>query len=151
MAGFLSLKLKGHTKFIKDVKEITKNIKNKKPAFLAAAIVYQAWILRNFQAEGKLHDKQSLHWKQLKSQRSRQGKKKRRDKILWDTGQLAQSWEVTANQTRGRVKSKKEYSSAHEHGVRKRNLSQRKIFPEDAQAWKIVKPAFVAWMKKATK
>jgi len=57
-----------------------------------------------------------------------------------DTGQMRQKWAITANNTRGRVKSKMNYSSIHEEGTDK--IPRRKIFPSKKQGNTITRKVF---------
>lgn len=144
-----SIKMVGLKPFAKELARIHRATGNLGPAYKAAAILYRQWIGKNFIAEGRLHDNPSLYWKRLKrSTVKRRRKKGRGAKVLRDTGRLSRDWELSSSKSGARVRSGVFYSSVHEDGTRNagrnRNvvIPQRKIFPEDKQAQKIIAPAF---------
>lgn len=144
----VDLKLKGMDKFVSKMKTAAGSMQRMRATNLAAATVYRQWISKNFRADGGLHDDGSLKWERLKEstvKSRRKGKKTKKfpaAKILRDTGSLMRDWELTATEKYGKVKSKRFYSSIHEHGSKKRNIPKRKIFPTDKQSRDIVKPVY---------
>lgn len=156
-----SVKVKGLRPFARKVGNRSKRLQNMEPAYKRAVILYHGWILRNFAAEGKLHDDAKFHWKPLKPTTLRRRRQRGRGgKILQDTGGLRRDWELTSSSRQGVVASQKFYSSVHEDGaiVKKRGdkggtfeIPQRKIFPAIPQARTIIQPAFDAhldWNRK---
>ena len=143
----VDLKLKGMDKFVSVMKGAVDSMQRMRATNLAAATAYRQWISRNFRADGGLHDDRSLKWKPLKEstlERRRKGKKSSNSgaQILRDTGSLMRDWELTATEKYGKVKSKRIYSSVHEHGSKKQNIPKRKIFPTDKQSRNIVHPVY---------
>ena len=146
------VKVKGLKPFARRVGNRSKRLQNMAPAYKRAVTLYHAWILRNFAAQGTLHDDPKFYWKELKSATlKRRRKKGAGGKILQDTGSLRRDWELTSSSRQGVVASQRFYSSVHEDGavVKKKSggtfkIPQRKIFPEIPQARKIIQPAFDA-------
>lgn len=117
----------------------------KKMPHKKAAVILFRWIQKNFQAEGALHNTNFGPWKQLSPAtiaRRRKGRGVGRPKILQDTGNLRQRWDVRGNKLSGSVKSRQDYSGDHERGDPSRNLPQRKILPREGQAQSLVFPVF---------
>ncbi len=110
-----------------------------------AAVVLFRWIQKNFRAEGGLHDSTFGPWKPLAQStinRRRKAGGIGRPKILQDTGNLRQRWDVRGDKRSGSVKSRQDYSGDHERGIPSRRLPQRKILPRESQAQKLVFPIF---------
>jgi len=146
------------------------------PAHKAAAIQLFGWIQKNFDAEGKLHDKSSLHWPKLKPAtvagrrkgkskakafgsgqdaggrtRNEKGQFASRVKILQDTGRLKGGFDVTANPKRGRVENRVRYSVIHEGGWPAKKIPQRKMYPTIKQGKKIAIPAYQKFFERKMK
>lgn len=145
------VKMKGADRIVKGMTKAAKKIENRKPANLAAAIEYEKWIKKNFQANGGLHENGSLKWKELDPATKKAKKKRGRNpnNILRDTSNLMLRWAITANNKFGKIKSMQNYSSVHEHGSSKKGIPRRKIFPTKKQGQKIVNKVYELFVKKA--
>lgn len=116
---------------------------NLETAHLKAAILLQQWVLRNFKAEGTLHEDAGLYWRPLAPAtiaRRRKGRGQGSVRILQDTGRLRAGFIVSADQRHGMVKNAVPYAAEHESGGGR--LPQRKMFPTEAQGLKIVSKIF---------
>lgn len=127
--------------------------KNKRQMFKIAAVQTLNWIDKNFKAEGKLHDDNSLHWKPL-SKTTVALRRKHTTTILQDTGRLKSGWDIQVLGNNATVRSRVNYSSLHEFGGTAQlggktfRVPKRKILPDDKQALKIVVPAVEKYLKK---
>lgn len=68
-------------------------------------------------------------WKPLKSPRGRQGKKKRSDKPLIDTGRLRASFRAQPDGATVRVSTDVDYAEFHQDGTSR--IPRRQILPDD--------------------
>ena len=136
------------------------NISKTEVLLARAIVVYDQWVQKNFQADGKLHDSGSLHWKPLSQvtiRMRRKGKRGGGAQILRDTRRLQRDWDRNWNTKQASLKSKVGYSILHERGgetiINKRRVKvpQRKIFPEKKQGQKIIKPVVDDFFKNAIK
>jgi phage gpG-like protein len=146
----VDVKYKGINKLIIGMKGANKKLTKKRPVFLAAVIIYEQWIKRNFQVDGGLHENKKFKWKPLKETTIAARRGKGPVKILRDTGRLMRDWHRSATDKGFNIRSGVFYSRIHEKGHKKSNIPQRKIFPTDKQGYKIVKPVFDRFMKKVT-
>ena len=156
-----SVKMPGLKKFASRLKSIEKSLSNTRQLHGETVVLYERWVKLNFIAQGKDHDKSSLHWKPLsettKALRSKGRRTGSNPKILQDTGQLRQRWTRIFNEKEARFKSAQNYSSLHERGGTSKlggktfKVPQRKIFPVKKQGIKIIKPAVKRYMKRAFK
>ena len=163
------VRVTGLKNFMRKVSNRNAKLNNLSPAFKRAVVLYHGWILKNFNAEGGLHDNASLRWKKSNRAKNQGGK------TLQDTGRLRRDWDLRSSSSYGIIKSKVDYSSVHEEGatipamvIRPKNakvlrwvgkdgvvrfaksvkrpaivIPQRKIFPTIAQAHDIIRPAFL--------
>jgi len=151
MAGLLNLKVTGTKKLIKGMGKATKGLENMRPANLAAAIEYEKWIKKNFQAKGGLHEDGGLSWKPLAESTKAAKRKMGRNPnaiLIGRTRNLMMRWNITANNKFSKIKSSVFYSYNHEHG---RGVPKRKIFPKDKQGRKITRPVYRLFVKKLIK
>jgi len=141
----LKLRTRGLKQVLKGLDKRVNILNNKmKPAHKAAAVVLDAWIVKNMNAEGKHHDKTSLHWPPLSERSIKEHKRVGAVPIqmLKLSGQLRQRVDFDATNEHGFVVYKTSYAADHEFGVPSRNVPQRKIFPTIKQGVTIVKPAY---------
>lgn len=128
-------------------------LRNKRGVYLAAATVLKQWVLRNFQADGKLHDESKYYWPPLSEytiQKRRKGRGAGVPQILRDTGRLRAGFETGADQRHGWIVNRVEYSVIHEFGKQgKPRIPQRKMFPTEDQARKIVLPVLESHVARA--
>lgn len=159
---FIYLKRKDK-QFELQLRDAIAEVQGRRKVLLSAATKIDSWIQKNFEQEGKLHDQSQYHWKPLHiatimARRRRSGVKGGDEKILQDRGALKRDWTIKADDNNAVVKSGVHYSSIHENGgtsrVRTRSGSktirvpQRKIFPTEKQADKILKPVFDLYLSK---
>lgn len=116
---------KGLKPFMRRVANRQARLKNLSPAYKRAVTLYHAWILRNFDAEGGLHKNKDYKWE--KSQRA----ENEGGKTLQDKGRLRRDWELRNASSYGLIRSKLEYSVAHEKGA---TLPAMVIRPKNAKA-----------------
>lgn len=148
----LKVNVKGLRPWTSDLMKKIHATKNLKPAFKRAVVFYHAWIVRNFNQQGKMHRNSADYWAPLKpSTKARRRKKGKGAKILQDTGALRRDWDMYSANEYGIIRSKHDYSRTHQDGaiitVGKKNkkkvrIPQRKIFPDITQGQEIIKPAF---------
>jgi len=151
MAGLLNLKVTGTKKLIKGMGKATKGLENRRSANLAAAVEYEKWIKKNFQAKGGLHEDSRLQWKGLADSTIAAKKKIGRGPnsiLIGRTRNLMMRWNITANNNFSKIKSSVFYSYYHEHG---KGPPKRKIFPKDKQGRKITRPVYRLFVKKLIK
>jgi len=151
MTKLFDIKVTGQRQLIQVNSQAIRRLKNKRVFFLAAVIVLEQWVKRNFQNEGKLHDNSRYHWEPLADSTiagRRKGGGGGRPRILRDTGALFGRWSRTANNRDGVLKSGVNYSASHENGNARKRLPQRKIFPSDKQLGKIIQPVLAKFMNK---
>ncbi len=146
----LEMKTRGGKKVAKNMNVREKTLASgMRPAHLAATIVLESWIQKNFAAEGDLHDQSKFRWPDLsdftKSLRASVGKWPGR--ILQVTGRLKGGFKHTATNKGGRVVNQVAYSVIHEGGWPARNVPRRKIFPDVDQGREIVLPAYEKFIK----
>ena len=129
------------------------NLGNFSAVHLKAAIVIQAWVFRNFTAQGGKHDTPSLRWRDLapstKAARARKGTWP--GQILAVTGTLRGGFVPSATSRSGKVENYVPYARYHEYGNRRGRPPQRKMFPAIAQARDIVRPLFLSHVKVSIK
>ena len=119
----------------------------KRIVHLKAAVALDSWVKRNFNAEGRRHEDSTLHWKPL-SPITIARRKHGGSTILQDTGNLRRNWEHRATNRAGFLKSRQDYSGAHEEGI---GVPQRKIFPTQKQGTALVLPIFKQYVRDAAK
>lgn len=148
----VNIKVIGARKLVRGMNKVAKRISDTKSANLAAAIEYEKWIKKNFQAKGANHDDKSLTWKQLADSTKKAKRKIGRSPnaiLIGKTRNLMLRWDITANKRFAIIRSGVRYSSYHEHGTK--YIPQRKIFAKRKQLRKIVTPVYQLWMKNAIK
>ena len=124
-------------------------------------VLYEAWVKRNINANGQLHDDSRLKWQKLSFatlmiRRTRKKSPTTSTNILRDSGQLRQRWFRDISDKEGKLTNGQDYSDYHENGPRKikvfgkakATLPRRKIFPTDEQGRKIVEPAVKDFVTK---
>lgn len=154
---------RGFTETINKMRKRKENLSNFEPYHKKATIVVMAWIFRNFQRDGGLHDDKSLKWPVL-SPATIARRKQGSPAILRDTGRLRTGFESRVNAFEAVLENKVKYAVYHEFGnfrgekaafigpfQKGKNLPQRKMFPEPGQAEDIVHPVMVAHIKKGIK
>lgn len=127
-------------------------LKDLRRAHLQAAILIQQWVFRNFKAQGTMHDSPSLRWRPLSASRIRQRTRPRSatnpsggtwpGQILAVSGSLRMGFVPNADARSGKVENYVPYAPYHEHGGKRGRPPQRKMFPDEDQARKIVFPIF---------
>ena len=154
MSSAITLKVVGLVGLRKKMADRKKRLKNFRTTNKKAAIVLHSWVMRNFKAEGALHDNSFGPWKKLAPatiRRRRGGAQRGLPKavILQDTGQMKGGMMPGANNRFGWVKSSinTPYAVTHEHGRGK--VPQRKILPTVEQGSDIVFPVFRRHVKLA--
>ena len=155
------IKMPGLKNFAKKLKATEKKIVSGKKVFHAEGVVlYERWVKKNFDAQGKNHKIGSFKWKKLSKmtleiRRTRKKSPNTSKNILMDNGQLKQRWFRRISDKDGRFTSGQNYSSLHEHGGwsylngRKFRVPQRKIFPNKTQGQEIIRPAFKRYVKNS--
>ena len=151
MARLVNLKVSGVQRLVKGLDKATKTLADPTPANKSAAIEYEKWIKKNFQAKGGLHEDTSLKWD--KTSKATDIAKKRMGRspsniLVGRTGNLRSRWFITANKRYGIIRSAVKYSYYHEYG---KGVPKRKIFARKKQLRKIVDPVYKLWVKKAIK
>lgn len=135
--------------FLSSNKRRQKGLSNMRAVNLKAVITMEAWVKRNFNAEGRLHKEGRLSWPALSAstiEKRRKGGASGNPKILQDTGNLKNRWSRSASAKRGVFRSQQNYSGTHENG--RGIIPQRKIFPTEEQGQEIVRPVYEGWIKK---
>ena len=134
---------------ISNNKKRSSNIKNQRGLFTASTLAIEAWVKRNFRADGRNHDESRYYWPPLKASTiaaRRKGRGVGTPKILRDTGNLQNRWSRIITNKQGILKSQQNYSGIHEGGTSR--IPQRKIFPTEKQGRSIVRPVFETWIRK---
>lgn len=112
------IKVKGLKPFGKRIAKRYANLQDMQPAYRRAVALYEAWIKRNFKADGGLHDNASLKWEPLADSTKRNRRKGSSGaQILRDTGSLMRDWERRASSKYGLIRSAHTYSVYHEEGA----------------------------------
>ncbi len=146
-------KIKGQKELEDKFKRGKSNLNKLRGANLAAAVTIQKWVIKNIDAEGRLHNSSQFRWPPLSpatiAARRTGPNATLSPKPLQDTGRLKQSFQVSATEQFGLVQSRVNYASVHEDGTK--NVPQRKLFPTSRQGEELVKPAYEAFIKKAVK
>jgi len=127
---------------------------DRRGVYLRAAVVVEAWVQRNFQADGKRHEDPSLWWPPLKPStiaRRRQGSGVGNPQILRDTGRLRGGFETRATARYGEVRNRVEYAVYHEEGNPRGRPPQRKMLPARGQAETLAAPLFKTFVREAIK
>ena len=157
-----TVKMPGLKPFARKLQSTSKSLSNTKRLHGEAVILYEQWVKQNFRAQGKDHDRSSLHWKKLSKttlsiRRNRRRSPTNSTIILRDSGQLSLRWSRRFDNRQAEFKSAQNYSSLHERGGTSKlgnktfDVPQRKIFPENKQGRKIIKPAIDIYLKRAFK
>lgn len=92
---------------------------------VAAANIGQAFVTEVQLGFRKAVDPYGNPWAPLAKKRKRQGKKKRGDKILRDTGRLANSINVSSDGNSAKVGTNVEYAAYHQYGTGGHKASTR--------------------------
>lgn len=167
--------LKSSALGLKEVREhinvMSKRLTGLSAVHLKAAVVVYQWTMRNFRAQGTLHDRSALHWPPLalstKLNRIRHrlgtGKNVRRNPrsirisagqlpMLMVDGTLRNGFVPNANARMGWVENYVPYAAYHEYGGSvKGRPPQRKMFPDAPQARKLVFPVFMKHVQLSIK
>lgn len=164
MAGTkINIQMPGLKKWAVRNTRTIKKLDNKRTLFGAAIIIYEQWVKRNIDKEGKLHNNTQLKWRKLSPatlqiRRTRKRRPTTSTNILKDTGQLRLRWHRIITNKFGKLISGVNYSSIHEYGGYTRmfgkhlaKIPRRKIFPTEVQGQRIIKPVVEAWFNKAVK
>ena len=144
---------------------------NMQQANQQVATLMFAWIIRNINAEGRLHNEGRYRWPPLapatKLARIRKGLSRtgggrniraRRSAVpiaagvtpmLQDTRHMAQSFHFRFTNRIAAVYNEVEYAPIHEEG--KGNVPQRKMLPTKKQAIKMTRPVYLRHVKQAVK
>ena len=119
-----------------------RKLANLRGANLAAAMLVEAWTLRNMTAEGALHEDAGLRWPPLKRStlRRRAQAGQAPGPMLRVTGRLKRGFRASADHRIGRVRNPVAYAVHHEVGTR--GVPRRKLFPTSAQGRGIALPAY---------
>ena len=150
----MPVKITGLKRFARKLKSIDKKLANRRTVHAKMVVLYEAWVKRNIDANGSLHDDSRLKWESLSFatlmiRRTRKKAPTNSTNILRDTGQLRQRWFREITNKQGKLTNAQDYSKYHENGPRKikvfgkasATLPRRKIFPDDKQGKKIIAPA----------
>ena len=107
-----------------------------------AAIVIHSWVMRNFRAEGGMHDDARLGWAPLAPSTiaSRLRRKKWPGKKLQVDGILRMGFIPRGTQRSGKVQNYVPYARYHEEGTKR--MPMRKMFPSERQAYDLIRPIF---------
>ena len=85
-------------------------------------------------------DPRGVGWAPLREQRKRQGKKKRSDKVLINSGNLKGSFSTVESSRGFRIGSDRNYAKFHQLGTR--NMSRRRLFPYAGEITRVWADAF---------
>lgn len=156
----MAVKVTGLKSFSKRLKSIEKKISQRRGVHGRMVALYEAWVKRNINANGTLHEDSRLKWQKLSFttliiRRTRKKSPTTSTNILRDSGQLRQRWFRRISDKEGVLTNAQDYSKYHEDGPRKikvfgktpATLPRRKIFPTEEQGRKIIEPVVKGFVK----
>ena len=161
MAVKTRLKINGVASTITSLKNTKSRLSNTNVPIKKTVTDFFIFVQRNFRTEGGSHKldagRYGTKWKDLSDATvARRLRKKGRRvtlRILQDTGDLRQRWDLLVTKSKGVLKSRQDYSRIHDKGgigSKGQRIPQRKILPGDKDGMAIAMKHFKRHVKVST-
>jgi phage gpG-like protein len=128
----------------KDVDAAREKIKDQKTPYKRASVLLDQWVQRNFKTEGDF----TGGWTSF-SNMNRRWMSDPSAKLLQDTGRLRSSFKPFASIRDAGIGSDLKYSEPHNEGLG--HLPERRMLPNEKDAWPIVQKVWGLHIKEAFK
>jgi len=143
----LEMKVIGMDTLKKGMTTAQNTLRNRRKANARAVTLMDRWVQLNFKTKG--HNVGG--WKSLADATKTKKRGGESAVPLQDTGDLKRKWQHIATDKTAILRSAVDYGVPHDQGGRNNRPPQRRILPDEKEAFNIVKPAYQALMKLAIK